>query len=191
VTYNPRVTAKVKGGGMLNARDFARLFHGEGAWDRVLAALTPAQRETIAGVISVGWYEIRLSDAVNRAMVDVLGGGDMDVIRALGRYSAEQDLTRVHRLFLRLANPAYVIERLTEFWARFQDSGKWTVVRETPTRARATLEGWGAEEVASCERLGAYTQRLFELVGAKDVRLEHPRCRMRGDEACVFLGEWR
>jgi predicted hydrocarbon binding protein len=89
-----------------------------------------------------------------------------------------------------MANPAFVLERLAEFWGRYQDSGVWTVVRTPPNRVQATLEGWGSEDEATCVRLAAYTKRLFELVGAKDVYVDRRACRARGDAACVFVGGW-
>ncbi|MGH7297991.1 MAG: hypothetical protein ACRELB_23835, partial [Polyangiaceae bacterium] len=108
----------------------------------------------------------------------------------VGRFAAEHDLKTIHRLFLRLASPAYVIERSASFWRRFQDSGTWTVERTPPNRVRATLRGWGAQDELTCVRLGAYMFRLFQLVGAKNGALERVACRSRGDPACVFEARW-
>jgi predicted hydrocarbon binding protein len=182
--------ANIKGRVILNARDFVVARDGSEGWRRVLDVLAAEDRETLASMVPVGWYDIRLSDRVNRSIVDGLGGGAMDVMHALGRYAAEEDLKTIHRLFLRMANPAFVLERLAEFWGRYQDSGVWTVVRARPNRVLATLDGWGAEDEATCVRLGSYTKRLFELVGAKDVYVDRRACRARGDPACIFDGGW-
>ena len=175
---------------ILNARDFILRRGGEDGWRRVLGVLPQGDRDAIASMVPVGWYDMSVNDHVNRGIVDVLDGGRMTMIEALGRYSATEDLKTIHRLFLRMANPAFVLERLAEFWGRYQDSGVWTVVRETPTRVLATLDGWDSRDEATCVRLGAYTQHLFELVGAKGVFLERRACRARGDAACVFAGGW-
>jgi predicted hydrocarbon binding protein len=42
-----------------------------------------------------------------------------------------------------------------------------------------------------CRNLCAYLQRLFELVGAKDVTVRHVACRTRGDAECEFVFRWR
>jgi hypothetical protein len=175
---------------ILNARDFVVAREGTEGWRRVLDALSTEDREALAAMVPIGWYDIRLNDRVNRAIVDALGGGATDVIEALGRYSAGEDLKTIHRLFLRMANPAFVLERTAEFWGRYQDSGTWTVERVSDTRVIATLRGWGSRDEATCIRLAAYSKRLFELVGAKDVWLERRACAVRGDEACVFAGGW-
>ena len=153
--------AKVKGVVILNGRDYALANGGEEAWARVLERLGPEDRQSLAAVIPVGWYDIGL-----------------------------YDLKTIHRLFLRLATPAYVIERSAGFWGRFQDSGTWTVTREPPNRVRARLVDWGAQDELTCIRLAAYMFRLFQLVGARNGKLERVACRTRGDPACVFEGKW-
>jgi predicted hydrocarbon binding protein len=138
----------------------------------------------------VGWYDIGLYGRTNRALVEELGGAPEAVMEAAGRFSAERDLKTTHRMFLRLANPAYVIERSASFWRRFQDSGTWSVVRTPPNGVRATLTGWGATDELVCIRLAAYMFRLFQLVGAKNGTLERVACACRGDPACVFVATW-
>jgi len=191
LAYDEGGVAKVKGVVVLNVRAFVIAREGREAWERVLAALAPEDRDVLAGAIPVGWYDMSTYERIHRALIDTLGGGDPAIMIALGRYAAEQDLKTIHRLFLRAANPAYVLERAAEYWARFQDSGTWSIVREAPDRVHATLAGWGSEDEATCVRLGGYIQRLFELVGARDVVVQRPRCRARGDDACVFAGAWR
>jgi hypothetical protein len=182
--------ARVKGVVILNAREFATANGGDGAWAKVLARLMPEDAQAMASVIPVGWYDMGLYDRTNRALAECVGGRPEDVMEACGRFAAERDLHTIHRLFLRLASPAYVIERSAGFWRRFQDSGTWSVVRTPPNRVRATLHNWGSTEELTCVRLGAYMFRLFQLVGAKNGMMERLACRVRGDEACVFEASW-
>ncbi len=183
--------ASIKGRMILNARDFVVARYGNEGWRQVVARLSAEDGDTLRALVPVGWYDILLNDRVNRAIVDALGGGTTQVIEALGRYAATEDSRTIHRLFLRMANPAFVLERLAAFWGRYQDSGTWTVVREAPNRVRATLTGWGSRDEVTCIRLAAYTRHLFELVGAKGVFVERRECGARGDAACVFVGGWR
>src|SRR5262249_20178378 len=145
-------------------------------------------------MVPVGWYDVRLHDLVSRAIGEGLAPElfvtPEAVMAAVGRHAAEHDLKTIHRLFLRMANPAYVVERAADYWTRFQSSGTWAVDRLSPTKIRATLVGWGSEDELSCVRLAAYIERLFQLVGARNGSMERVACRARGDEACVFAGHW-
>lgn len=187
--------ASVKGIVVLNARDYVVSAGGAQAWDAVIAHLSRDDRETLDSMVPVGWYDVRLHDRVCRALAETLAA-DMrlspeSVMTAVGRHAAERDLKTIHRLFLRMANPAFVVERSTGYWRRFQDSGEWSVERESPTRMRATLRGWGHEDELTCVRLAAYIERLFQLAGARNGGLERVACSARGDEACVFHGHWQ
>jgi uncharacterized protein (TIGR02265 family) len=186
--------ADVKGIVVLNARDYVASVVGAQAWDAILDRLPAPDRDVIAAMVPVGWYDVRLYDRVCRAVAESLAPelslSPDSVMVAVGRYAAEHDLKTIHRLFLRVANPAYVLERAADFWRRYQNSGVWSIERESPTRVRATLRGWGSEDELTCVRLAAYTERLFELVGARHASMERLACRARGDDACVFAGSW-
>lgn len=182
--------ARVKGVVLLNSREFALASGGDVAWNTALERLSAEDEQALAAVIPVGWYEMGLYDRVNRAVAETLGGSAEEVMEACGRFAADRDLRTIHRLFLRLANPAYVIERSAGFWGRFQDSGTWSIEREPPNRVRATLHDWGSQDELTCVRLGGYMFRLFQLVGAKNGALQRVACRARGDAACVFDARW-
>ena len=100
------------------------------------------------------------------------------------------NLTVVHRLFLRMANPAYVLEKSTEFWSRFYDSGRWLITRRSDSQTHAELIGFALPNRDFCHFLNAYLVRLFALVGAKNVHWEHTRCACDGLDRCVFEGSW-
>jgi len=42
-----------------------------------------------------------------------------------------------------------------------------------------------------CRELEGYLARMFELAGAKDMKVIHSECRSRGDTRCIFEGTWQ
>jgi hypothetical protein len=180
-----------KGVGFINVSMFARERFGERGYAEVLSSLSDEDREALASVISVGWYDLALYARLIRALDRVRGKDDLSLLSDLGRYEAEHDFTTIHRVFLRFANPDYVVEKAFELWRRFHDTGTWIIVRESERRMLGTLEEWGVVDEALCKELTAYLQRLLELTGAKDVRVQHATCRAIGSGSCVFIGTWR
>jgi hypothetical protein len=180
---------KTKGVVCTQLKTFVVQSFGEEGSERVLARLSPADRECVAGALAIGWYDTRACLGAIAAFEQELGAGAGASIEAFGRWAAEADLTVFHRAFLRLANPAFTLEKFADYWKRFHTHGKWVIARR-PDGFTATLEDFEGAQVY-CRALTPYFQRAFELVGAKDVRTAHPRCRMRGDAACVWTGSWR
>jgi predicted hydrocarbon binding protein len=187
-SVSPGSGGTVKGVGLANTRRFTVEKHGEVGWTRLLERLSVEDREVLSSAITAGWYDIALIDRVNHAFAECCGG--LGAARELGRYAAEQDLKTIHRMFLRLANPAYALEKCVELWRRYNTTGQWSVERPAPNHVRATLRGWGERDTATCARLTGHLERLLELVGARNATVEHSRCVARGDEACVFEGKW-
>ena len=184
------MAGKTKGIGFISLRDFILERYGLDGWTDVLAELSAEDRAELSAVVTMGWYSLPLYARALRAADKVRGGGDLQLVFQLGKFQAERDLTTVHRAFLRIANPSFILEQSAEFWARFHDSGKWTVERLGPRRVRAYLDGWAHVDAALCREVTGYTLKAFELVGARHPRLDHTQCRARGAARCVFLGAW-
>jgi hypothetical protein len=163
--------------------------HGDAAWPRVLARLARDDRDAVTSSVAVGWYPTPLLLRVTDAAVDELERPGESFRASLGRHNAEHQLRIIHRLFLRAASPGYVLEKAGQLWSRFHDTGTWTIERDRSS-ARGALAGF-VVHAGFCQSLTAYITRLFELVGARDVHVEHARCRARGDEVCVWAGQWR
>ena len=184
-------TAKTKGVGFVNVRAFTEeRFGGVKGWGAVVERLVAADRRELEGLLPVGWYSLGLYARLIRALDHVHGYGDLALVVQLGRFEAERDLTTIHRVLLRVANPAYLLEKNADYWRRFHDTGVWVVERQGPTRVRAFLDHWGVVDAALCREVVGYLGRAWELVGAKNVRVDHARCRARGDDRCEFLGRW-
>jgi hypothetical protein len=168
----------------LMARAFVSARSGRDDWARLVEGIDTGNE--LPGLVPLGWYP----ETLFVQMLHELGRDDAAAVRQLAAYEAEQDLTVIHRMFLRLANPAYVLEKAGDYWSRFHDSGTWSVERLGASGARGTLQHWGIADSVACEYLGTYVHRMFELVGARDVKVAHPSCRAAGAAHCVFEGSW-
>jgi hypothetical protein len=180
---------KSKGINLATVQTFVCERHGEESWSRVLARLSREDRETMLGFVMVGWYPTGLMLRLADAAAAELDGPGNDLRQAMGRHGAEHQLGVIHRLFLRAAaSPGYVLEKAGNLWDRFHDTGTWVVEREG-TWARGTLRGF-VIDAGYCRGLTAYIGRMFELVGAREVHVEHSLCRAREDDVCVWEGHW-
>lgn len=181
---------QVKGSNIYLVRCFAEE-RGPEVWANVRARLTEAERRQVESVIASGWYPLPLQHRVFDALEGALEDSPEPVMDEFARFVAEHDLTRVHRLFLRLRNPAYTLEKSAEYWGRFYDAGTWNVARLSTYQARGELSGIAETAPVFCRFLTAYIQRMFQLAGAATVKCRHTRCVCRGDKVCAFEGYWR
>lgn len=183
-------SARTKGVSYVHARMFVEHRFGADGWAAVLARLPLRDREEVESVIPVGWYDLGVYARLIRAVDEVHGTGDLALLSQVGRFQAERDFTTIQRMFFRLANPAFAVEKTADYWRRFHDSGTWNVQRVSDAEVTGELRDWGVVDRALCRELTAYMGRVLELVGAKHVIMEHTRCRALGDAQCSYRARW-
>jgi hypothetical protein len=180
---------RTKGITFQHIRTFCEKRFGQNGFTVLLDSLEPDERFLVEQVVAIGWYDLTLYAKLLRAL-DAHHGRGESLVEPLARYEAEQDYKTVHRLFFRLASPAFLIEKTAQYWSRFQDSGTWRIDRRGDRSVQGVLEGWADDEVL-CRELSGYMARAIELVGGKGVVIAHPSCRGRGDPMCQFMLTWR
>lgn len=181
--------AKTKGIQFEHVRAFVLDRFGAPGWDAVMAALSRVDQLDIASVVTEGWYSLALYARFINAVDVVHGCGDYALVVQLGRFEAERDLPAIQRFFMRFVSPAFAVEKVGEYWSRFHDTGSWKITQSGET-VSGVLEGWGTRDPAMCRELVGYIGRLLELVGARNVLMQHPKCRSRGDAHCYFEARW-
>ena len=182
---------RIKGLSFVTLRKFVeQRFDGAEGWGRLMEKLSAEDRAVVASAAGNGWYDLALLARTLNALDHVFGTGDFAIIRQNGIFQAEHDLKLVFRMFFRMASPSFVITKTTEYWRRHHTAGVWEIERESSQRVRGRLTDWGVD-AALCASLSAYMKRLIQLVGGKDVILQHPDCRVTGQPACVFTLQWR
>jgi hypothetical protein len=182
--------AKFKGTIYVSARLFAEQRFGPEAVPRVLAALSPQDREMLTYVAPVGWYPVEPIMAFHRELDRLYGKGDLALCVELGKFSAEWALSTILKLFVRFTSPSWLIERSAALWGRYHDSGRW---EHAPTEAfpiQSRLYDFEVRDPAFCARFRGWLARATELTGGKEPEVTEPKCACRGDKYCEFRVRW-
>jgi len=172
-------------------RAFVRERFGDEGLERYLSVLEKEDRDTVATAVSIDWVDMGIRLRATRELEMTFGKGDDSLLSEFGRFEAQRDLSTTQRVFLRLANPGYAIQKAGQYWRRFYDWGELSVERQSKTQVVATLKNSVVADAHYCTQFMAYLTRVFELVGAKDVVVKHTKCRARGHSNCVYDGSWR
>jgi len=180
-----------KGSFFVAMKQFVLERFGAEHWARVMETLPEEERAQIEAATSISWVDVEVRVHALHALQNVLNSRDPNLLTNMGRFEAEKDLSTTQRLFLRLANPGYAMQKAGQYWRRFHDWGGLEVERLSRQEARASVVDSVVADKLWCIQFQAYMGRVFELVGAREVRMEHVKCRARGDDRCVFEGSWK
>jgi hypothetical protein len=112
-------------------------------FEAFVAALPP---ETAALLrtppLSMSWISSRHFVALLVTALHVLFGGDPEKATEVARRAIANDLGTVYRIFIRLASPAFVLERAGKIYATYtRNNGRLRVIRSGKGFAEMTFEG--------------------------------------------------
>lgn len=179
--------SRIAGGSILALRNFIEQTQGPGAFERLVQSLPSAHADELSGIIlPVNWYATEAFVAALHAAVRTFSMPDL--WERYGAFAAEYEIHAFQKVILRFTSPMFFLDRAGRIWHRFHDSGEWEV--EGGERSlRGTLRDFAVVDADFCRLLAAWIKRASEMTGVEG-SIEHPACRARGDEACVFTGRW-
>jgi hypothetical protein len=183
---------QVKGTALVSTIRFLAERFGDAAVGRILARLSAEDRTVLDQELLVSaWYPLPTMLRLMRAAVDELGAQEPDLIKKMGRKSADYGISTVYRVFIRLGSPQFVVTRAARVFASYYDRGTMAAVESREGHAAVELSDFPDGTSEFCERIIGWMERTIELSGAKDVRSRHSLCIHRGDSVCRYEGDWK
>ena len=183
--------ARVKGTAVASSLRFVRERFGESALARVLEGLSEEDNRVLkAGVLAASWYPMGLFLRFMQEAERQFGVQEPDLVRRMGRASADYSVTTIYRIFLKMGTPEFILGHAAPVFGSYYDTGSMRVAERRSGHAVAELTGFAESAPQFCRRILGWMERTLELTGAKNVRCTHSRCIHRGDAVCRFDGDW-
>ena len=182
---------KVKGNIIKARQAFVVERFGEQAWTDVLASLPAGDQQTFGGMIlNIGWFDFAQATRLDEAIVTVLGGGNTALFEDMGRTSARENLTGVHRNLVTPGDPQAFMKKAQVIYRFYYDVGNRTYTETGPNQGTLTTHEAETFSVADCATVIGWYKEALAMCGAKDVRIEEVQCRARGDRVCEYTVRW-
>lgn len=156
-----------------------------------MAACSEELRTTLdVGVKKERWYPFEQFVELNLVIDRVFGRGDLSIVKELGRYGADANLTTIYRLFFKVGSAQWILGRAVRLWSAHYDSGYLEVLTRGPRLAVMRVRGFDTPSQVHCLSVLGWCERSIELSGGKRVSVVESKCRTRGDELCQLDIAW-
>lgn len=175
----------VNGIKIVNTRMFVLDRFGAAGWAKLAASLGEDARARIDAVDPVGWYDLALSEQLNHQLWALFDDDSYRLMREIGRFEADRELSTMHRWVAPLVTPLEAIHNLNVYWRRSNVTGCWAT-RVEGDEVVAALSEWDSRDEAACYRVLGYLSRTLQVLGGQVASSDHPECRLRGAAQCVF-----
>jgi predicted hydrocarbon binding protein len=169
---------------------FVRDRLGEPAVALTLKELPPAMATEVQGLLASSWCSFESLIRLDRAIARVAKRDEGELMRELGRYSAQINLSTIYRAFHR--------DDIHEFFRhsaalhrQFQDFGDCEYEQVGPTHCRIAIRNAACFSPAYCASEAGYLEQVIATHGGKSASVTESTCRCASDDRCTFEMIWQ
>jgi uncharacterized protein (TIGR02265 family) len=165
--------------------------------------LSPEQREAVFGklppeyatrfrtpILATETVPVHMLNRFTEAAADARGESIEAFARRAGREGASDAVKGIYRFFALVMTPPALLSKAGQMWSSLYNRGELRVEDQTDTSARIWLVNFPSE-VAGCSRVTGWIERMAELTGAKDIRVEQTQCFAKGGASCEWNLKWQ
>ncbi len=182
---------EIKGLVIQARKEFVEELFGKDAWQKVLGALPPEDVKTLGDLIlTAKWYPFELGERLDRAIVNVLGGGKEKIFEEIGAKSAQRSLLKVHRSFLTPGDPQAFMKKSDVIYKFYYDTGHREYAQTGPTSGVVTTHEAKTFSVPDCLTVLGWYKEALGMCGARNVEGVEEECRAKGGSCCRYRFKW-
>lgn len=109
--------------------------------------------------------------------------------RRAGREAAGDAVKGIYRFFALVMTPPALLSKAGQMWSSLYNRGELRVEEQTDKSARLRLNNFPSE-IAGCSRVTGWIERMAELTGVKNVKIEQTKCFAKGGASCEWNLTW-
>lgn len=163
--------------------------YGRTSRDLYRSKLSPEVLETIT-VPGDRWVPFGQFVEATDLVCQLFGDGNLALCRDIGAFGAEANMG-VWRAFIhRILSPQTVLSIAGGLWSHHYEGGRLHATPEGEHGVCLRLLEFPTPHVTHCLSIEGWLRRTLELGRPRVVRVAMRACRLRGDPACEFFGEW-
>jgi hypothetical protein len=166
------------------------------------AQLTPEQRETVlralppeygarlrGPVLPTETIPVTILNQMTEEAAKIRGELLEAFARRAGREAAADAVKGIYRFFALVLTPPALLSKASQMWSSLYNRGQMKVDNQTDRGATIKILDFPSE-VAGCSRITGWIERMAELTGVKDVRIQQTQCYAKGAPHCEWSITW-
>jgi predicted hydrocarbon binding protein len=180
---------KVKGAMVRAHLQFVRDRLGEGAVAQTLQSIPAPVAQEVQSVLTSTWCAFESLILLDRAIARVARRDERELMRELGRYSAQINLTGVYRAFNRDDIHEFFRHSAT-LHRQFQDFGTCVYEHIDQLHGRISVRDAACFSPAYCASETGYLEQVIATHGGTSVSVTESLCKCANDDRCTFELKW-
>jgi predicted hydrocarbon binding protein len=180
---------RVKGAMVRAHLQFVRERLGEAVLEETLKALPPAVNAEVHGILTSTWCTFESVIVLDRTIARVSAREERELMRELGRYSAQVNLSTIYRAFHRDDIHDFFRNSAT-LHRQFQDFGTCEYERAGEGHARISIRNAACFSPVYCSSETGYLEQVIATHGGTAASVTESACQCANDDRCTFELRW-
>jgi hypothetical protein len=182
---------QVKLQGLFNAAEYIEQTYGQQPLAEVLGRCAPGVRDRYVTGIAIEWHPMEELVELLRVADGLLGKGDGALAVEAGAAAAHKNLKGAFtKAVLWVTRPDFLVKRIAALWSQFNDEGAMKVNRVSDGGIELEVTGVSTPDYLFCCVLTGWLRQVGHSAGRPNARIQHARCRGKGDSRCIWTAEW-
>ncbi len=140
-------------------------------------------------ILATETVPVHMLNRVTEEAAKVKGESTEAFAKRAGREAAGDAIKGIYRFFALVMTPPALLSKASQMWTSLYNRGELKVESQTDKGAIIKLLHFPSE-AAGCARITGWMERLTELTGAKNVKVEQTKCFAKGGTHCEWTVTW-
>ncbi|MDP9360342.1 MAG: 4-vinyl reductase [Acidobacteriota bacterium] len=159
--------------------------------DAALQSLPPEYATRLRGtLLPTEMIPVHILNALTVEGAKAKGQTIEQFARRAGREGASDAVKGIYRFFALILTPAALLSKASQMWSSLYNRGEMKIENQTDRGATIKLLDFPSEP-AGCARITGWIERMAELTGVKNVRVQQTQCYAKGAPHCEWNVSWQ
>ena len=186
---------KIKAINLRSSKEFIREKFGEDGLKKVIDSLSGEDRNIVNTALPSSWIPQDIWIRFYETVVRELAAGDESIVREAGSFTANKELSSIHRLFLKLGNPENIAKKVPVLAETYfsADEHKMEATASKLDENKYLIVVGKFEPRQRLIEIGilGWLENAFRLSGAKNLRIELTKSLSQGDGSIEYIVTWQ
>lgn len=186
----PDESVTVKGSPVRSLQKFVEAELTAEQRETVLRSLPPEYGNRLRGpVLPTETIPVAILNRMTEEAAKLKGEPVEAFARRAGREAAADAVKGIYRFFALVLTPTALLSKASQMWASLYNRGDMRVENQTDRGATIKLIDFPSE-VPGCARITGWIERMAEMTGVKNVRIQQTQCYAKGAPHCEWSITW-
>lgn len=185
----PNESITVKGSPVRSLQKFLEAELAPEQRDAVLAAVPELGGRMRGTILPTETISVSALNRLTEEAAKIKGEPLDQFARRAGRQAASDAVRGIYRFFALVLTPAALLSKASQMWSAIYNRGQLSVSEQTEHGATIRLLDFPSEP-AGCARTTGWIERMAEMTGVKDLRVQQTQCYAKGASHCEWSLTW-